>query len=90
MRTANPALKDNTFAGARAAALVPSVGDTAAPEVLPGWGREGSQAWFVPAGTPRAVQAAQQIAMIATVSTGNRRVGMSSFSGIKAPGGHNA
>jgi tripartite-type tricarboxylate transporter receptor subunit TctC len=31
----------------------------AAPEVLPGWGREGSQAWFAPAGTPRAIR--QQI-----------------------------
>jgi tripartite-type tricarboxylate transporter receptor subunit TctC len=31
----------------------------AAPEVLPGWGREGSQAWLAPAGTPRAVR--QQI-----------------------------
>ena len=31
----------------------------AAPEVVPGWGRDGSQAWFAPAGTPRAVR--QQI-----------------------------
>jgi tripartite-type tricarboxylate transporter receptor subunit TctC len=31
----------------------------AAPEVLPGWGREGSQGWFAPAGTPRAIR--QQI-----------------------------
>jgi len=31
----------------------------AAPEVLPGWGRDGSQAWLAPAGTPRAVR--QQI-----------------------------
>ena len=28
----------------------------AAPEVLPGWGREGSQAWLAPAGTPRAIR----------------------------------
>jgi tripartite-type tricarboxylate transporter receptor subunit TctC len=28
----------------------------AAPEVLPGWGRDGSQAWLAPAGTPRAVR----------------------------------
>ena len=27
----------------------------AAPEVLPGWGRDGSQAWLAPAGTPRAI-----------------------------------
>ena len=32
----------------------------AAPEVLPGWGREGSQAWLTPAGTPLAIR--QQIA----------------------------
>ena len=31
----------------------------AAPEVLPAWGREGSQAWLAPAGTPRAIR--QQI-----------------------------
>ncbi|MBM3343211.1 MAG: tripartite tricarboxylate transporter substrate binding protein [Betaproteobacteria bacterium] len=31
----------------------------AAPEVLPGWGRDGSQAWFAPAGTPLAIR--QQI-----------------------------
>ena len=31
----------------------------AAPEVVPGWGRDGSQAWLAPAGTPRAVR--QQI-----------------------------
>jgi tripartite-type tricarboxylate transporter receptor subunit TctC len=30
-----------------------------APEVLPGWGRDGSQAWLAPAGTPRAIR--QQI-----------------------------
>ncbi len=30
-----------------------------AAEVLPGWGRDGSQAWFAPAGTPRAIR--QQI-----------------------------
>jgi tripartite-type tricarboxylate transporter receptor subunit TctC len=29
----------------------------AAPEVLPGWGRDGSQAWLAPAGTPRAIRA---------------------------------
>ena len=34
--------------------LIPDV--PAAPEVLPGWGREGSQAWFMPAGTPRAIR----------------------------------
>jgi tripartite-type tricarboxylate transporter receptor subunit TctC len=28
-----------------------------APEVVPGWGRDGSQAWLAPAGTPRAVRA---------------------------------
>jgi tripartite-type tricarboxylate transporter receptor subunit TctC len=28
----------------------------AAPEVLPGWGRDGSQAWLAPAGTPRAIR----------------------------------
>ncbi len=28
----------------------------AAPEVLPGWGRDGSQAWLAPAGTPLAVR----------------------------------
>jgi tripartite-type tricarboxylate transporter receptor subunit TctC len=28
----------------------------AAPEVVPGWGRDGSQAWLAPAGTPRAVR----------------------------------
>lgn len=28
----------------------------AAPEVLPGWGREGSQAWLAPAGTPLAIR----------------------------------
>jgi tripartite-type tricarboxylate transporter receptor subunit TctC len=27
-----------------------------APEVLPGWGRDGSQAWLAPAGTPRAIR----------------------------------
>ena len=31
----------------------------AAPEVVPGWGRDGSQAWLAPAGTPLAVR--QQI-----------------------------
>ena len=31
----------------------------AAPEVLPGWGRDGAQGWFAPAGTPRAIR--QQI-----------------------------
>lgn len=31
----------------------------AAPEVLPGWGRDGSQAWLAPAGTPLAIR--QQI-----------------------------
>ena len=31
----------------------------AAPEVIPGWGRDGSQAWLAPAGTPRAIR--QQI-----------------------------
>ena len=31
----------------------------AAPEVLPGWGRDGAQAWLAPAGTPLAVR--QQI-----------------------------
>jgi tripartite-type tricarboxylate transporter receptor subunit TctC len=34
--------------------LLPDV--PAAPEVLPSWGREGSQAWFAPAGTPLAVR----------------------------------
>lgn len=34
--------------------IVPDV--PAAPEVLPGWGRDGSQAWLAPAGTPRAVR----------------------------------
>ena len=29
----------------------------AAPEVIPGWGRDGSQAWLAPAGTPRAIRA---------------------------------
>ena len=28
----------------------------AAPEVLPGWGRDGAQAWLAPAGTPRAIR----------------------------------
>lgn len=28
----------------------------AAPEVLPGWGRDGSQAWLAPAGTPLAIR----------------------------------
>jgi tripartite-type tricarboxylate transporter receptor subunit TctC len=28
----------------------------AAPEVVPGWGRDGSQAWLAPAGTPLAVR----------------------------------
>jgi tripartite-type tricarboxylate transporter receptor subunit TctC len=28
----------------------------AAPEVVPAWGRDGSQAWLAPAGTPRAVR----------------------------------
>lgn len=37
--------------------LLPDV--PAAPEVAPGWGREGSQAWLAPAGTPLAVR--QQI-----------------------------
>jgi tripartite-type tricarboxylate transporter receptor subunit TctC len=31
----------------------------AAPEALPGWGRDGSQAWLAPAGTPLAIR--QQI-----------------------------
>ena len=31
----------------------------AAPEVVPGWGRDGSQAWYAPAGTPNAIR--QQI-----------------------------
>jgi tripartite-type tricarboxylate transporter receptor subunit TctC len=37
--------------------LLPDV--PAAPEVAPGWGRDGSQAWLAPAGTPRAIR--QQI-----------------------------
>lgn len=28
----------------------------AAPEVLPGWGRDGSQAWLAPSGTPRDIR----------------------------------
>jgi tripartite-type tricarboxylate transporter receptor subunit TctC len=34
-------------------AVLPDV--PAAPEVLAGWGRDGSQAWLAPAGTPRAI-----------------------------------
>lgn len=34
--------------------LLPDV--PAAPEALPGWGRDGSQAWLAPAGTPRAIR----------------------------------
>ncbi len=34
-------------------AVLPDV--PAASEVLPGWGRDGSQAWLAPAGTPRAI-----------------------------------
>ena len=34
--------------------LLPQV--PAAPEVLPGWGRDGSQAWLAPAGTPLAIR----------------------------------
>ncbi len=37
--------------------LLPDV--PAAPEVAPGWGRDGTQAWLAPAGTPRAIR--QQI-----------------------------
>jgi tripartite-type tricarboxylate transporter receptor subunit TctC len=33
--------------------LLPDV--PASPEVLPGWGRDGSQMWLAPAGTPRAI-----------------------------------
>lgn len=38
----------------------------AAPEVLPGWGRDGSQAWLAPAGTPRPIlnQISKEIARI--------------------------
>jgi tripartite-type tricarboxylate transporter receptor subunit TctC len=35
-------------------AVLPDV--PAAPEVIPGWGRDGSQAWLAPAGTPRAIR----------------------------------
>jgi tripartite-type tricarboxylate transporter receptor subunit TctC len=41
----------------RRSPLLPDV--PAAPEVLPSWGREGSQVWFAPAGTPLAIR--QQI-----------------------------
>ena len=34
--------------------LLPDV--PTAQEVAPGWGRDGSQAWFAPAGTPRAIR----------------------------------
>ena len=44
-------------ASAQRAPQLPDV--PAAPEVLPGWGRDGSQAWLAPAGTPRAIR--QQI-----------------------------
>lgn len=35
-------------------AVLPDV--PASPEVLPGWGRDGSQAWLAPAGTPLAIR----------------------------------
>ena len=41
----------------------------AAPEVLPGWGRDGSQAWLAPAGTPRAIrqQISKEMARVLTL-----------------------
>ena len=42
------------LATAQRSPIVPDV--PAAPEVLPGWGRDGSQAWLAPAGTPGAIR----------------------------------
>ena len=41
----------------------------AAPEVLPGWSRDGSQAWLAPAGTPRAIrqQISKELARVLTL-----------------------
>jgi tripartite-type tricarboxylate transporter receptor subunit TctC len=41
----------------------------AAPEVLPGWGRDGAQAWLAPAGTPLAVrrQISKELARVLTL-----------------------
>ena len=46
--------------------VVPDV--PAAPEVLPGWGRDGSQAWLAPAATPRAIrhQISKEMARVLT------------------------
>jgi len=54
-----PLIKDNRLIALAVATpqrspVLPEV--PAAPEVLPGWGRDGSQAWLAPAGTPRAIR----------------------------------
>jgi tripartite-type tricarboxylate transporter receptor subunit TctC len=59
LMVALPFIRDNKLiplvvASAQRSPTLPDV--PAAPEVLPGWGRDGSQAWLAPAGTPRAVR----------------------------------
>jgi tripartite-type tricarboxylate transporter receptor subunit TctC len=62
MMVALPLIKDNKLVPLVVAVpqRSPALPDVpSATEVLPGWGRDGSQAWFAPAGTPRAIR--QQI-----------------------------
>ena len=53
----------------------------AAPEVIPGWGRDGAQAWLAPAGTPRGVrqQISKEIARVLTLPAIKERLQNTGF-----------
>ena len=62
LTVAMPLIKDGKLTPLVVAApqRAPALPDVpSATEAMPGWGRDGSQAWFAPAGTPRAIR--QQI-----------------------------
>jgi tripartite-type tricarboxylate transporter receptor subunit TctC len=53
----------------------------AAPEVIPGWGRDGAQAWLAPAGTPPAIrqQISKEIGRVLSLPTIRERLQNTGF-----------
>jgi tripartite-type tricarboxylate transporter receptor subunit TctC len=79
LTTSLPFIKEGRLVGLAVATpqRSPSLPDVpAAPEVLPGWGRDGAQAWLAPAGTPRAIrqQISRELARVLSVPETRERL----------------
>jgi tripartite-type tricarboxylate transporter receptor subunit TctC len=68
---------------AERSALLPDV--PAAPEVVPGWGRDGSLAWLAPAGTPPAIRSKVSEAMTHALALPDIKERLENFGFTAAP-----